>query len=63
MLKAHHRSLFQYLSRQYSGPALAPVRGLLALGLLARYVLATRIPRAGEGAAPTRSADVLEDRP
>lgn len=62
MLRAHHRSLFQYLSRQYPGPSRAPVRGVLAAGLAARYVLASRVPRAGEGAAPTRSVDVLEDR-
>lgn len=62
MLQAHHRSLFQYLSRQYPGLGWAPVRALLAVGLLARYALASRVPRAGEGAAPNRSADVLEDR-
>jgi len=61
MLKAHHRSLYIYLARQYPRPWQAPVRGLLAVGLSARYLLAARVPAAGEGAAPTRTADLLED--
>ena len=61
MLREHHRALFRYLSRQYAGPAYAPVRVLLAAGLLLRYLLATRVRAVGEGAAPTRSAAVLED--
>lgn len=61
MLKAHHRSLYTYLARQYPRPWQAPVRGLLAAGLSARYLLAARVPAAGEGAAPTRTADLLED--
>lgn len=60
MLREHHRSLYRYLSRQYAGPALAPLRGLLALGLLTRYLVAARVRSMGEGAAPTRSADVLD---
>ncbi len=60
MLREHHRALYRYLSRQYSGPALGPVRGLLAVGLLLRYLLALRVHAVGEGAAPTRSADLLE---
>ena len=62
MLREHHRALYRYLSRQYAGPQWAPVRLLLALGLLARYLVASRVRRVGEGAAPTRSADLL-DRP
>ena len=62
MLREHHRALFRYLSRQYAGPAWAPVRGLLGLGLLLRYLLAARVRAVGEGAAPTRSAAVLDSR-
>ena len=62
MLKAHRRSLHQYLSRQYAGPAWAPVRAVLAVGLALSYLVASRVRSAGEGAAPTRSADVLEER-
>ena len=61
MLREHHTALYRYLSRQYSGPGWAPVRALLGVGLLLRYLLATRLKSVGEGAAPTRSADVLED--
>ncbi len=61
MLREHHRALFRYLSRQYSGPAYAPVRAVLGVGLLLRYLLAARVRSVGEGAAPTRSAAVLED--
>lgn len=62
MLREHHKALYRYLSRQYSGPLWVPVRALLGLGLLARYLLAARVPSLGEGAAPTRSADLLGDR-
>jgi N-acetylglucosaminyl-diphospho-decaprenol L-rhamnosyltransferase len=61
MLREHHKALYQYLSRQYSGPARAPLRALLAVGLLVRYLVATRVRSVGEGAAPTRPADVLEE--
>ena len=60
MLAEHHRALYRYLSRQYSGPAQAPLRALLAAGLAARYLIATRVRSVGEGAAPTRSAELLE---
>ena len=63
MLREHHRALFRYLSRQYAGPAWAPVRALLGVGLLLRYLLAARVRAVGEGAAPTRSADVLHAPP
>jgi N-acetylglucosaminyl-diphospho-decaprenol L-rhamnosyltransferase len=63
MLREHHRALYRYLSRQYSGPRWAPVRLLLGAGLLLRYLLASLVPSLGEGAAPTRSADVLEESP
>ena len=63
MQREHHRALYRYLSRQYAGPAYAPVRLVLGLGLLLRYLLAARVRAVGEGAAPTRSADVLEGPP
>jgi N-acetylglucosaminyl-diphospho-decaprenol L-rhamnosyltransferase len=63
MQRAHHRSLRLYLSRQYPGPRHAPLRALLAVGLAARSLLAERVRALGEGAAPTRSADLLRDRP
>ena len=60
MLKEHHRALYTYLSEHYRRPAQAPLRLLLALGLAVRYLLAARFRSLGEGAPPTRSADVLE---
>jgi len=60
MLAEHHRALYRYLSRQYAGPRYALLRPLLAAGLLLRYLLARGVKSVGEGAAPTRSADVLE---
>ena len=60
MLREHHRSLFRYLSRQYSGPTYAPLRALLGVGLLLRYLLARRVPSLAAGAEPTRSADLLD---
>lgn len=59
MLAAHHRSAYQYLSRQYAGAAHAPLRAVLAVGLFARYLLARSLRRVREGARPTRSAAVL----
>jgi N-acetylglucosaminyl-diphospho-decaprenol L-rhamnosyltransferase len=61
MLREHHQALYTYLSEHYRGPRWAPLRVLLAAGLAARYVVASRVRSVGEGAAPTRSADVLED--
>ena len=63
MVLEHHRSLYRYLARQYPGPALAPLRLLLRAGLTARALLALRVRAVGEGAAPTRSADLLEPLP
>jgi N-acetylglucosaminyl-diphospho-decaprenol L-rhamnosyltransferase len=60
MVAEHHRALYRYLSRQYAGPRYAWLRPLLAAGLFLRYLLARRVKSVGEGAAPTRSADVLE---
>lgn len=60
MVAEHHRALYRYLSRQYAGPRYALLRPLLAAGLFLRYLLARAVKSVGEGAAPTRSADVLE---
>jgi N-acetylglucosaminyl-diphospho-decaprenol L-rhamnosyltransferase len=57
MQRAHHRSAYQYLSRRYRGAHLAPLRLLLGLGLLARYVLGRVVGRVGQGAQPTRRLD------
>ena len=61
MLREHHRSLYRYLSRQYSAPRYAPLRLLLGAGLLGRYLLARRVPALAAGAEPTRSADLLDE--
>jgi N-acetylglucosaminyl-diphospho-decaprenol L-rhamnosyltransferase len=60
MQREHHRSLYRYLSEHYRGARWAPLRWLLAVGLTVRYLVASRIPRMQEGAAPTRSARILE---
>ena len=60
MVAEHHRALYRYLSRQYAGPQHAPLRALLGAGLFLRYLLARLFASVGEGAAPTRSADLLE---
>ncbi len=60
MVAEHHRALYRYLSRQYAGPRYAPVRLVLGAGLFLRYLLARGVKSVGEGAAPTRSADLLE---
>jgi N-acetylglucosaminyl-diphospho-decaprenol L-rhamnosyltransferase len=60
MVAEHHRALYRYMSRQYAGPRYALLRPLLAAGLFLRYLLARAVKSVGEGAAPTRSADVLE---
>jgi len=61
MLREHHKALFTYLAEHYPGARWAPLRAGLALGLAARYLLASRVRSVGEGAAPTRSADLLEE--
>ena len=59
MLRAHHRSAYRYLAGQYAGPFWLPVRLVLRAGLAARYVLSLVVREIGEGAKPTRRADVL----
>jgi N-acetylglucosaminyl-diphospho-decaprenol L-rhamnosyltransferase len=60
MLREHHRALYAYLSEHYHGARWVPLRALLATGLAVRYLVASRVRTVGEGAAPTRSADLLE---
>jgi N-acetylglucosaminyl-diphospho-decaprenol L-rhamnosyltransferase len=60
MAAEHHRSLYRYLSRQYDSAGQAPLRAVLRLGLWLRYLVSTRVRSVREGAAPTRSADLLE---
>jgi len=60
MLRAHHTSAYRYLADRYRGLRWMPVRFVLRLGLLARYLLARVSVRTAEGAAPTRSADLLD---
>jgi N-acetylglucosaminyl-diphospho-decaprenol L-rhamnosyltransferase len=59
MLRAHHSSAYRYLARRYAGRRYAPLRAVLALGLLARYLLSLASRRTAAGAAPMRSASVL----
>ncbi len=54
MSKAHHDSAYRYLSRRYAGPAWAPVRLGLRMGLWGRYQLSRRMTRIIHGAQPTR---------
>lgn len=60
MVAEHHRALYRYLARQYDGRRHVLLRALLAAGLFLRYLLARTVTAVGDGAAPTRSADVLE---
>jgi N-acetylglucosaminyl-diphospho-decaprenol L-rhamnosyltransferase len=60
MLRAHHASAYRYLARRYTGWRYLPLRAVLAVGLAGRYLLALGSRRTAEGAAPTRSAEVLD---
>ena len=60
MLYHHHRSVYRYLSRRYDGPALAPLRAIIAAGLTGRFIGSLVVHRIGRGAAPTRRAELLE---
>jgi N-acetylglucosaminyl-diphospho-decaprenol L-rhamnosyltransferase len=61
MLKAHHRSAYRYLAGQYRGAGWLPVRLALRAGLAVRYLLSLVVRGVGEGARPTRRADVLSE--
>jgi N-acetylglucosaminyl-diphospho-decaprenol L-rhamnosyltransferase len=54
MAREHHRSAWRYLSRRYAGARYLPVRLVLRAGLAARSLLARRMRRVAEGAAPQR---------
>jgi N-acetylglucosaminyl-diphospho-decaprenol L-rhamnosyltransferase len=60
MLRAHHTSAYQYLSREYPRRAQAPLRWVLRAGLALRYVMGITTRTVGDGARPTRAADTLE---
>ena len=62
MQRVHHTSALRYLSRRYPGPAHAPLRALLRVGLGARMLLSYVSARVGAGAAPQRSAAELPAR-
>lgn len=59
MLYHHHRSAYRYLSRRFPGLALAPLRAVIAAGLVARFLGALVVHRIGRGAEPARSAELL----
>lgn len=61
MQRAHHASAYRYLADRYRGARWLPVRLVLRAGLLARYLLSRVSVRTAEGAAPTRSADLLDE--
>ena len=60
MMRAHHTSAYRYLADRYRGVRWLPVRVVLRLGLTARYLLSRVSGRTAEGAAPTRSAELLK---
>ncbi|MCA1824448.1 MAG: glycosyltransferase family 2 protein, partial [Mycobacteriales bacterium] len=61
MLRAHHRSAYRYLAREYAGPRWLPVRAVLAVGLAARYLLSLAVRGVREGAQPVRPGSALDD--
>jgi N-acetylglucosaminyl-diphospho-decaprenol L-rhamnosyltransferase len=61
MQRAHHLSAYRYLADRYRGLRWLPVRLVLRGGLLARYLLSRVSVRTAEGAAPTRSAELLDN--
>ena len=54
MAEEHHRSAWRYLSRKYAGLRWLPLRVVIRMGLELRAILAKRVPRVAEGAAPQR---------
>ncbi len=63
MQRAHHASAYRYLADRYRGLRWLPVRAVLRAGLFARYLLSRVSQRTAEGAAPTRSAHLLDKTP
>jgi N-acetylglucosaminyl-diphospho-decaprenol L-rhamnosyltransferase len=62
MQRVHHTSALRYLSRRYAGPAYAPLRAALRVGLGGRMLLSYVSARVGAGAAPQQSAAELPPR-
>jgi N-acetylglucosaminyl-diphospho-decaprenol L-rhamnosyltransferase len=60
MLLAQHRSTYRYLAARYSGARHAPLRLVLGTGLAVRFAVAVAFEKPGQGAKPTRGADVLD---
>jgi N-acetylglucosaminyl-diphospho-decaprenol L-rhamnosyltransferase len=54
MAVEHHRSAWRYLSGRYRGWRWLPVRLMLHFGLLARSVVARRVPKVAAGAEAQR---------
>ena len=62
MQRVHHTSALRYLSRRYAGPAHAPLRAALRVGLGGRMLLSYVSARVGAGAAPQQSVEELPRR-
>jgi N-acetylglucosaminyl-diphospho-decaprenol L-rhamnosyltransferase len=62
MQRVHHTSALRYLSRQYAGPAHAPLRVALRAGLGSRMLLSYVSARVGAGAPPQQSVEELPRR-
>jgi len=54
MADEHHKSAWRYLSRRYPGLRWLPLRAVIRMGLALRAILAKRVTRVAEGAAPQR---------
>jgi len=62
MQRVHHTSARRYLSGRYAGPAHAPLRAALRVGLGGRMLLSYVSARVGAGAPPQQSAEELPPR-
>jgi len=62
MQRVHHTSALRYLAHRYAGPAYAPLRAALRVGLGGRMLLSYVSARVGAGAAPQQSAEELPPR-
>ena len=60
MQRAHHTSALRYLSGQHPGPANAPLRGVLRVGLGMRMLISYVSGRVAAGARSQRGADELD---
>ncbi|HSY16222.1 MAG TPA: glycosyltransferase family 2 protein, partial [Jatrophihabitantaceae bacterium] len=57
MAAEHHRSAWQYLSRQYAGWRWLPVRAVIKVGLVARELLSRRVSGVSSAAALRRPSE------